>query len=293
MNMEHLHTFLVVCSCSNFSEAAKILFIPQPTVSNRIQFLEETLGQKLFIRGKRGVTLTEAGETFLPYAQKVVDTMSTAMSLLNTTTQENKLKLGSTIPFTYPLILKKIKELSAKYPDLKISLLNVDHKYIMDNLSSRDIDTAFVVEPIVQKGIECHLIGQEELQLILSPEHELASREGPIQLEDLENENLVCYEPYYETINTLFLRNTTGKSNLISNQIGLIKQLVTQGGGVTILPPLSAKPEIVRGELVNIPLKSDKLIIRYYLVCRQNERYYEEILLKDMTSEIASPANKI
>lgn len=58
---------MVVCNYENFTEAAKQLHVPQPTISNRIRYLEEELGQELFVRGKKGkrsVELTRAGKNF-------------------------------------------------------------------------------------------------------------------------------------------------------------------------------------------------------------------------------------
>ncbi|MBP1931297.1 LysR family transcriptional regulator [Ammoniphilus resinae] len=287
MNTEQLHTFLVVCNCYNFSEAAKILFVPQPTVSNRIQYLEQELGVKLFIRGKRGVTLTEEGETFLPYAQQVINVINTAMSVLKPSHEENKIRIGSTIPFTYPLILKKIQKLSSTYKNLEIVLLNVDQSVILDKLTSEEIDTAFVIEPIFQRGIECHRIGKENIQVILSPQHPLAHLERPLELTDLDNENFIIYEPYSEIFKSYELINFIKNGKLLTNQIGVVKQLITQGSGIGLLPPFTIRQEKTRGELIHLPLNIEYDTIEYYLVCRKNERFFEDILFTDMTAEMA------
>src|SRR5690606_38175930 len=258
----------------------KALYVPQPTVSNRIQYLEEEFGQQLFIRGKRGVTLTKAGKILLPLAQEIVDKVSMAMSLLNSSIRDNNFKIGSTIPFTYPLIWERINKLSTRYHDLNITLLllNFDQAYITDKLVNKEIDTAFVVDPINRKGIESHRIGKEEMQLILSPEHHLVEKEDPIELKDLENENLICYEPYFDSLSPNILINTNHSGRLLTNQIGLVKQFLIQKQGVAFLPPFTLKNEIKKGELIAKEIKKDVYVnpIEYYLVCRTNERYYDD-----------------
>lgn len=277
--MEHLHTFLVVNSLGNITEASKILFIPQPTVSNRINYLEEELGQQLFKRSRRGVELTKEGEIFLPYAQQVIDTISTAKSILNKPSNGDQLKIGSTIPFTHPFIFKKVKEISAANKELNIDLLNVDQDFIIDKLFTKEIDTAFAVVPVYLKDIECRKIGREKIELILSPRHFLAKKNTPINLADLENENLICYKPYYEIISSYILANMNRKGRLVTNQIGVVKQLTSQNKGITFLPPFTAKNEIEQGDLVSIPINNYVDSIQYYFICRQNERFYEDILM--------------
>jgi DNA-binding transcriptional LysR family regulator len=72
MNNNLLTTFLTVIERGSFSAAAKHLNISQPAVTLHIQSLEEELGQSLLDRRYRRITLTEAGQLLVPYAQKVL-----------------------------------------------------------------------------------------------------------------------------------------------------------------------------------------------------------------------------
>lgn len=59
----------------SFSRAAWVLGVAQPTVSARIQTLERAVGGALFTRGGRGVTLTDLGESFLPFARRALEVL--------------------------------------------------------------------------------------------------------------------------------------------------------------------------------------------------------------------------
>ena len=72
MNMTNIHTFLRVVYSSSLTQAANELFVSQPTVTARLQQLEEEVGSVLIHRGKgvRAVELTPQGKAFLPLAER-------------------------------------------------------------------------------------------------------------------------------------------------------------------------------------------------------------------------------
>ncbi len=72
MEIAHIRAFLTAADSGSFSRAAEILEVAQPSLSNRILSLEREVGQVLFERLRRGVRLTDAGRSFLPYAERVI-----------------------------------------------------------------------------------------------------------------------------------------------------------------------------------------------------------------------------
>ena len=73
MELWQLRTFRAVAENLNFTKASEQLFLTQSAVSHQIKALEAEFGVPLFIRGKRGVLLTDAGRTALLYAIKILD----------------------------------------------------------------------------------------------------------------------------------------------------------------------------------------------------------------------------
>ena len=69
MDLLHLRYFLAIVAERHFTRVAKKLGIAQPPLSQQIRQLEEEVGIPLFTRTARGVTLTAAGEAFLPHAE--------------------------------------------------------------------------------------------------------------------------------------------------------------------------------------------------------------------------------
>ena len=69
MNIAALQTFLAVVQIGNLNKAAEQLNVTQSTVTTRLDTLEETLGQRLLVRSRRGAELTKAGFVFLRHAE--------------------------------------------------------------------------------------------------------------------------------------------------------------------------------------------------------------------------------
>lgn len=72
MELRQLKYFVKTAETLNFSEAARLLFITQSTLSQQIRSLEQELGTMLFVRDSHGVVLTESGEKLLPQAKKTL-----------------------------------------------------------------------------------------------------------------------------------------------------------------------------------------------------------------------------
>ncbi|WP_274651070.1 LysR family transcriptional regulator [Paenibacillus humicola] len=279
--MNHFQTFITLCECKNFSETAKLLYVPQPTISNRIHFMENAFKRELFIRGKKGVEMTKAGELFLPYARQIMDLLSQAISRLNETEGKHEIAIGSSVPFTLPLILEKILELSCEELEHNFILTSLYSYDIIQSLLDKDLDLAIAINPLNHKDIETHLIGKEDLTLFLSAHHPLRDQFEHHEPFSFIHDFIVYYQPYYELFRSHPLMNLNNKRKFITNNVGLIKKLLASRNAISFLPESQLQDEIKRGELAGIPIKNDlfALSISYYLMYRRNERYYEHILL--------------
>ncbi|HET7580790.1 MAG TPA: LysR family transcriptional regulator [Bacillales bacterium] len=75
MDLEQVEAFLTVARTQNFTRAAEELNVVQSTITARIKMLEQNVGKELFKRRTRSVEITPAGETFFPYAERIMESM--------------------------------------------------------------------------------------------------------------------------------------------------------------------------------------------------------------------------
>lgn len=96
MNAEDINIFLSICRCGNISKAANELFISQSSISYKLSILEAELGSKLFLRqkGLTKLSLTPAGERFLPIAQEMNDLYEEALYIGKEETRTKLLVAG-------------------------------------------------------------------------------------------------------------------------------------------------------------------------------------------------------
>jgi DNA-binding transcriptional LysR family regulator len=76
MTLQQLKYFIAVTKCGSINKAAESLFITQPTLSTTIKELEKEIGEELFIRTPKGMTLTNDGIEFLSYARQILEQTS-------------------------------------------------------------------------------------------------------------------------------------------------------------------------------------------------------------------------
>ena len=73
MTFQQLSFVVEVANCESINKAAERLYTSQSNVSNSIKALEEELGIQIFLRTKKGVSVTEEGREFLSYANEIID----------------------------------------------------------------------------------------------------------------------------------------------------------------------------------------------------------------------------
>jgi len=98
INLDHVESFLAVVAAGGFRDAAKQLDISQSTVTQHIKQLEESLKTEVIVRSNAGCSLTAEGETFLPYAQQLVNLACKAELYLK---RKMKSRLGRVLTRAY------------------------------------------------------------------------------------------------------------------------------------------------------------------------------------------------
>ncbi|MCE5359420.1 MAG: LysR family transcriptional regulator [Acidithiobacillus sp.] len=283
MTVAQLETFLAVWRHGSFSGAGEALFIPQPTLSNRIKLLELELGQELFVRHPKGVQLTEAGQVLLPYALEVVGKIAEARNRLVRLGEERELRIGSTFPMTDSTIFEPVIRLLSHSHAYKIGIyiFYMDSpRIIIDSLVAHKIDVSFTTCPINQEGLQCHHLKSEPLEWVWGAP--LASEMATLMSapdfarirEFSEKTPAIIYAPLASVImaNLEILHMRFGRL-LVTNHIELTKYLIRQGRGMGILPPslIGNLPETFHIALTRwFP---DTLItpVQYYLTFRVKE----------------------
>jgi len=195
MNLDYLKTYLEVVRLGSFSEVAKKLSISQPAVSFQIQRLERELGVRLIDRTQKTLTMTEAGKRVYAFAEAAEKDYSRLLRNLEQLRQDVVGELvvaASTIPGEYllPVILADFK---TRHPAVSVQVEVLDSLQVIDVVGAGKYEVGFCGTPPEGHELESFRIGEDEIVLIVFPEHPFARREQ-VSLDEVMEEPLIYRE---------------------------------------------------------------------------------------------------
>lgn len=149
MELRVLKYFLEVAREENITAAAESLHITQPTLSKQIMDLEDELGKKLFIRGKRRIILTEDGILLRKRASEIIELVEKTESELQRNDELifGDVYIGSAETDGIKIIAKLCKNLQNKYPNIRYHLFSGNSQDVLEKLDKGLIDFAILFEP--------------------------------------------------------------------------------------------------------------------------------------------------
>ena len=189
MDIWPLKYFLAVARAGNLTRASETLHISQPALSMRLAELERELGHPLFVRGARGMTLTEKGALLMRRAEDLVELAERIESEIRADDVKGlsgtiAIGAGETVAFTP--VADAIKSLCAENPNLHIDITSGNGEDIQARIQSGTIDLGLFVGPGRYKGYD-YITMPHVLRwgLIMRRDAPLASRQS-IRAKDLD-----------------------------------------------------------------------------------------------------------
>ena len=193
LELRHLEYFVALAEELHFGRAADRLFIVQPTLSKQVAALEKELGTDLFVRTKRHVALTAAGEAFLSDARQVLAQAdgAKARARLASRGDVGVLEIGFVVPVLYDLLPHMLRAFRASYPEVRLSLHELHDAEIVTGLLSRDLHLGFARLPAVGgRRLRTRPLVDEPVMVAVPAGHTLASQDS-VALTDLACEDLI------------------------------------------------------------------------------------------------------
>lgn len=125
IDFELYRIFYVVANNGNITRASKELNISQPAVSKSIKMLEDQLGGELFVRTKRGVSLTEEGVEFYHYIKQAIEYISNAENKFSEmiNLEVGSIRIGCTATLTKEFLMPYLEKFHESYPKINIQII--------------------------------------------------------------------------------------------------------------------------------------------------------------------------
>lgn len=196
MELRHIRYFLAVAEEGNFTRAAARLGIGQPPLSQQIRDLEEEIGAQLFHRVPHGAELTAAGSAFLPEARDAVAAAEKAKLAAQRAMrgETGRLLLGFTASSAFnPAVSGVIRRFRGRWPDIGLSLTEMNSNGLMEKLMREEIDAAFIRPGLEDlKDVRLKRLADEPM-LVALPAHHALARHAEVPLSALAGEPFILF----------------------------------------------------------------------------------------------------
>ena len=165
MELNQLEYFVALAHIKNFTKAAKSLNVSQPALSRSISRLEKDLNIPLFIRDSLKVNLTQYGQTFLTYAERILQELETARQDITNMAEPDSgvVNLSFMHSLGVYLVPELLKEFRKIYPKIQFRL-SQNHSFLLSKqLFKGESDLCLCSSPINSEGIAWVPLLTEEL----------------------------------------------------------------------------------------------------------------------------------
>lgn len=281
MNTESLRTFLVLAEVKNFRKAAQQLYVVQSTVSSRIQELESELGQKLFERTNRALTLTPAGNRLIPYAENMLDLEKNILENVSRyDSYMRTLNIGISDSIFYAYIQPLIPDFLADHPEISLNFISQNSSVMLNKLQDDQLDICISFIPNYDKSYETFLLADEELVLATGSQNTDFSQGATIEdllglqiyVSQFFNINREIEQWYFNIFPTSF--HYRFQTDVIWNLTHMLKH----GNGYALIPRGFIKNELKDHTLIIIPLKFPAPPrIKMYVVIKKGKRKLHKV----------------
>jgi DNA-binding transcriptional LysR family regulator len=241
LQVEELHSFVVLVDELHFGRASKRLFVSQPALSKQIRKLEDKVGGALFTRTRRKVEITEAGRVLLAGADKVLREDEAALSLARETVlgRAGTLRIGFGIASVSEILPRTILRFRKTYSRVELKMRDMSTPAQIAALLEGNIDIGIVRLPIAHTELDSLPLFHEQLVVATSGSLSYNSRQG---LAALRNQPFVFFPRATSATlhdHVLGLCRRSGFSPTVvqeASELFTILNLVRAGLGVSLVP---------------------------------------------------------
>ncbi len=235
MELSDLHVFKTVVETGGIIKAANKLHRVPSNVTFRIQKLEQELAQRLFIREKRRLRISPAGEQLLEYADKILGLAQEAKEQFQNNKPKGLLRIGSIEMAAATRLIEPLMAFHQQYPDVEIVVKSNPTGALIEKVLAGDLDIALVSDPERDDRLSITTVFKENLVLVSDPTHPKIKSPLDLGIEP----TLLGFSPkcMYRKRMSEWLKESSLIANVVEvNSYHAMLSCVAAGMGVGIIP---------------------------------------------------------
>jgi DNA-binding transcriptional LysR family regulator len=278
MDIHRLMVFCKVIDLQSFTKAAEAVNLTQPTISEHIRALEESLGEKLVDRLGREILPTPAGKVLYRYAREIIGLRDKAIQAIGKFKGDltGSLYVGaSTIPGTY-ILPRLIGSFKASYPSIHITLKIGSSGQIVQKLLDGQVEFGMIGARWDEKRISLEEVYSDEIVLVGYRGHPWDGRES-VELNELAGMPFVMRERSSGTRMVVTKElETAGFAVSLFNVVAemssteAVREAIKARIGISFLSSHAVMEDVERGSLFVVPLMKISIHRPFFLAQRKN-----------------------
>ncbi len=287
LDLRALRYFVRVAEMKSVSKAATSLYIAQPAISRQIKKLEDQIGVQLLIRSGRGIDLTDAGALLEIHAREVLERLSVIHNDVSACVDEARglVRLAVSPAAGRILAPPLVMQMASCFPEVSLRVLESFTSVIHDGLRSKRFDLGVLHDP----GDALHLKTEtllNELLFVIGPGNRNSNADPlPREYRLKQLEKLPLIMPVAPNQLRVVADSIAATNKITFNivaevdSIPIMKALVEEGFGYTLLSFGSVHEEVARGVLTAVPIPEveRKLVVAWNIEQRLTNAARETI----------------
>lgn len=277
MDVKALRTFLTLSKTLNYPRAAEMLNFAPSTLNRHIRLMEEELGVRLFEKNGRWLTMTPAGQSFVGYAQKMVETYEDALRNVGMQ-QENadRLSVGGCEIVLTQCMADVFSAFVSNMPRARLSPFTSANAGVPDLIKNGAADVGFyyTADPTTAEGLCDTLLFKENICIVAAPNHPFAQRKK-LHYEDLSGAAFVHTHDDCCAATALFreleCRNVKLGSVVYLGVMQLVMDCAAKGEMLMLVPRASANHLARTWGMKTLDLEEAPLQLYAHMVCKEEK----------------------
>lgn len=248
-----LEAFWAIARKGTVQEASRILGITQTGVTQRIRSLEKQLATTLFIRSRKGMKLTQEGESLLQYVKLSLENEGMTLSKIQKAAFEHNIEIGISGPSSIlrSRVIPNLFSEKTKYPRARFRFDLSDKGDSQEKLKTGQCDLAILEHHEVTKEMDSRILRAERYKLYVPKIWKKR------KLQDIvENEAIIDFDPTdrmtFQYLEKYRLKNKAQPNRHYANNTDALLSMIELGAGYSVLSEDFAKEAIKKGEIVDI-----------------------------------------
>ena len=254
MDLDGIAIFVKVLQAGSFSRAAKLLGMPNSTVSAKVSALEKRLGVTLLQRTTRRLRATQAGEAYYQRSVRAIEELQAAENELETGRAEPRglLRLTAPVEIGHSLLPALVHAFLGKHPQLEVELIVTNR--VLD-LVVDGIDLAVRAGPLKDSSLIAKRFDLGYFRLWASPAY-LTKHAVPRHPKELAQHNCLRFARFknegFRLTNGRENVNITVSGNSMADDFETLRSLAVLGAGIAFLPSFLCAEENTQDALVRV-----------------------------------------